>query len=241
MPILSEERQRGHSERRRHVSKSWWQDRPRRRKVLTAVLLAAAIAILCTGILIWWKRTEPYRIMSRYVRAVEDRDTETLFELSDPSERDTIGLTRAALDQMVRALYPDIVKRGPIATNFASHILERKEGNQYHFHVSWIDRKTGGPLDGLRRRGKDYVRMPARCFVVVTPTPVGYRVRSSVFLSTTSTNRWGYILPYVAAARDAGVTGLSDRDGKITLLADIRPASLVPPEERGQKIYSAAP
>lgn len=203
----------------------------RRRMLMRRVLPAGLGLLLTSGAIYWWIITAPYRVMQRFVRAAEERDTRTMYALSDPYEREHIHLTEAGLKAAFDAIFERAVTRDDIVAAAVPRERETADGTRYidyFWTVYWRDKQTGLPIPGT----KNPIRAQNSSIVVVKSSPSGWRVMAGQFLFTTSDCRWGYRGPFMRIAREAGMTHLMFEDGKILGFSELHPRTMVPPDQR---------
>jgi hypothetical protein len=177
--------------------------------------------------------------MKWYVEAVESGDYQTVFKLTDAREKAEVGVSEAGIRRAFQTLNDLPLRAGQIDVG---HMLKMKEGPLYQYFVNWLDSRTGKPLPGTRPLGRaEFRQVQSSSFLVVKTTPEGLRVATTLFLYSTCRNRHGYLLPFVKASREAGITGWIHRDGEVKRLEEISSLRLIAPQDRTRHQPLAAP
>ncbi|MFA0761589.1 MAG: hypothetical protein HZLCBSQH_001698 [Candidatus Fervidibacterota bacterium] len=173
--------------------------------------LIMAIIVLIAGIYYFWVITAPWRIMRKFVYAVEKEDITTIVALAVPEERKYCGVTEQSVKTILSVTLGKwrpfkAVRIGKVSWEV---VPLYKELGWHRWFVVWGEAVTGKPIP-FHSTGRGYppygIHMP-QLFTEVTvcPTDEGYRVVVTEFLIQLSYGVHGS--KYLALLHHAGIKG----------------------------------
>ncbi len=180
-------------------------------KVVWRIVAILFVAVGAVWLYIYWKRTEPIRVVRAFIRAVERRDVDTLYQLTIPQEREKLGVTKDAIRSVLEAT---LWRHGRVAGNIQSIDI-----HGYYCVASgeWLNAKTKNPIPA--NYGPVY--NPGVMVLVVSAlglTLEGWRVSTARFLVGRDFQTFGNL----NLCRKAGIKGLVDvQTGHVISLSEM--------------------
>jgi hypothetical protein len=214
------------------------------RKLKAVALGFLSVAVGLYVYLLW---SAPYRVMRKFVAAVERRDTATMAALAYPGES-AANVTPRTLQLALDRILPEPVRQSGEAIPSADPgqgsgwrgVAERTtaiEGTICCWNVKWADARTGRPIPAPWPEDGKFMSQ-----VYVKQTPSGWRVPVGEFLRTTCWSRGGGRLEagraFIAITQQAGMTGFVETSGRSSDLAILAADSDRRASERGDGGWS---
>jgi hypothetical protein len=201
--------------RRARVAPVW--SNPRRRSAL--LLGAAMVLCIVTAAGAYWVWSAPYRVLDRYITAVERQDTRTVYALADPEERDALQMTPESVAVALAYAFEGPVRRD--GTHRDTRWKRREDTPEYTCILFWKDAGTGRRLPGYWGAGRPQLRSS----LVVVRSGNGWRVRTGHFIFSTFQSRWSrkdYLARYAEMIERGGVPGHFTDTGDLRMYRDGR-------------------
>jgi hypothetical protein len=168
-------------------------------KIVCRIFVITFFIVVVIGFYIYWKRTEPVRVAKVFIRAVENRDVDTLYLLTIPKEREELGVTPQAI-------------RLVLETTLWRHgqVIGRVQSVEIHGYYSvvmgkWLNAKTKEPIPA----NYGPILNPKEMVLVISLlalTPEGWRVSTARFLVGRDFQTFGNL----DLCRKVGLKGLID-------------------------------
>jgi hypothetical protein len=179
--------------------------------------------MLAIGIYTYRVWTAPYRVMQKFVKAVELRDARTIISLSYPLEQEIAGLTTEAVHMALNRIFsapvrqvgpaqPSAGRRGGWRGN--ADRTSPLEGTLCEWDILWEAAGTARPLVGTARRQHRFSSP-----IIVKPTAQGWRVLVGEFLRSACISQYDTYQAgrqaFVYTAANAGISAYVDTSDEL--------------------------